>query len=87
MGVSTLCPTNHAPIHPPCVLVTDGDGSLNAWNSAFSRHPRCGASSSPTGMGVSTIQLARGSAAEGVCVLVTDGDGSLNGHNVHPSAG
>ena len=61
-----------------CVLVTDGDGSLNGAVHPRQRRRQGRASSSPTGMGVSTAKRSRSRCRRRPCVLVTDGDGSLN---------
>ena len=77
MGVSTRRSRGTPGTTPSCVLVTDGDGSLNRRQMSRARQ-QGRASSSPTGMGVSTGAHVADCRRSGGCFLVTDGDGSLN---------
>jgi len=57
MGVSTRPRRPSCRRRSGCVLVTDGDGSLNEDERRVDDHGPVGASSSPTGMGVSTPSI------------------------------
>jgi len=77
MGVSTSTGSPRASRLRGCVLVTDGDGSLNTFAGA-SLYTGALCVLVTDGDGSLNAQLDFSEIARRVCVLVTDGDGSLN---------